>query len=141
MVLVLPHLAHAHTLKLSLSTSACSTQSHVWGRVRREGGGWLHNVAPAKHFLTLAVVTTGWGTRDRIAGPLCLVQQEADPAFGLQHALELNSACALSLNSQHEEAVKKFKLLEESGKHMPTGLLFPICTPHRELKSKVARVQ
>ncbi|KAL3133073.1 hypothetical protein ABBQ38_006975 [Trebouxia sp. C0009 RCD-2024] len=97
-----PYSAAAHNM-LGL---ACQARGHFAGALQAYSAG-------------LDVCTDhyeGWGTRDRIAGPLCLVQQEADPAFGLQHALELNSACALSLNSQHEEAVKKFKLLEESGR-------------------------
>ena len=58
----------------------------------------------------------GWDTRDRIAGPLSLVQQESDSTMVLQHSLELNSARALSLNSCHQEAVDKFGALEASGK-------------------------
>ena len=77
--------------------------------------------------LTLTVVTTGWGTRDRIAGPLCLVQQEATPALGLQHALQLNLACALSLNSHYQDAVNKFRTLEDSGRHLLTAL--KTCSP------------
>ncbi|KAL3149301.1 hypothetical protein ABBQ32_14165 [Trebouxia sp. C0010 RCD-2024] len=85
---------------------ACQARGHFGGALQAYSAG-------------LDVYTEhreGWGTRDGIAGPLCLVQQEADPAFGLQHALELNLACALSVNSQHEEAVKKFRTLEDSGR-------------------------
>lgn len=58
----------------------------------------------------------GWGTKDRIAGPLSLIQQDSDSTQVLQHSLELNSARALSLNSCHQEAVDKFRALDASGR-------------------------
>lgn len=82
-------------------------------------------------------MTTGWGSRDPIAGPLCLVQQEAEPALGLHRALELNLACALSLNSQFEDSVNRFKTLEDSGKHLLAVEDFSVCTKDADVTCQI----
>lgn len=62
-------------------------------------------------------VSCGAGTavKDRIAGPLSLVQQEAHSTKGVQQALDLNLARALMLSSRSTEACEKFNQLEASG--------------------------
>jgi len=58
----------------------------------------------------------GIAVKDRIAGPLSLVQQESHSTEGcVQQALDLNLARALMLSSRSTEAVEKFKQLEASG--------------------------
>ena len=53
--------------------------------------------------------------KDRIAGPLSLVQQESHSTKGVQQALDLNLARALMLSSRSSEAVGSFEQLEASG--------------------------
>ncbi len=53
--------------------------------------------------------------KDRIAGPLSLVQQESHSTKGVQQALDLNLARALMLSSRSTEAVGRFEQLEASG--------------------------
>ncbi len=57
----------------------------------------------------------GTAVKDRIAGPLSLVQQDSHSTQGVQQALDLNLARALMLSSRSTEAVEKFKQLEASG--------------------------
>jgi hypothetical protein len=57
----------------------------------------------------------GTAVKDRIAGPLSLVQQESVSTKGVQQALDLNLARALMLSSRSTEAIEKFKQLEASG--------------------------
>ncbi|KAL0025266.1 hypothetical protein WJX77_012112 [Trebouxia sp. C0004] len=57
----------------------------------------------------------GTEVKDRIAGPLSLVQQESQSTKGVQLALDLNLARALMLSSRSTEAVERFKQLEASG--------------------------
>ncbi len=57
----------------------------------------------------------GTAVKDRIGGPLSLVQQESHSTMGVQQALDLNLPRALMLSSRSTEAVGKFKQLEASG--------------------------
>lgn len=59
----------------------------------------------------------GTAVKDRIGGPLSLVQQESHSTKEdcVQQALDLNLARALMLSSCSTEAVEKFKQLEASG--------------------------
>ena len=90
----------------------------------------------------------GIAVKDRIAGPLSLVQQESHSTEGcVQQALDLNLARALMLSSRSTEAVEKFKQLEASGELpwlyaddrclMPMHLFFwlqmPLCHPQIRL--------
>ena len=59
----------------------------------------------------------GTALKDRIAGPLSLVQQESHSTKEgcVQQALDLNLARALMLSSRSTEAVERFKQLKASG--------------------------
>ena len=64
----------------------------------------------------LLYCATGSGeSKDRIAGPLSLVQQDTQSIQGLQQALDLNLARALMLSSRCAEACDKFKSLDITG--------------------------
>lgn len=57
----------------------------------------------------------GPAAKDRIAGPLSLVQQDSESMKGVQQALDLNLVRALMLMSGNKEAVERFGTLEASG--------------------------
>ena len=77
---------------------------------------------------------TGTTVKDRIAGPLSLVQQESVPTKGVQQALDLNLARALMLSSCSTKAINKFKQLEASGE------LSWLCLIHMHLMCLLANV-
>lgn len=104
--------------------AAAAAAAHTWFNNSLVTERVVHKIVLLLHvlcsnnsdFLVLHMVDdAGWGTRNRIAGPFSLTQQESDPTSVLQHSLELNSARALSLNSCHQEAVDKFRALDASG--------------------------
>ena len=66
----------------------------------------------------------GPAAKDRIAGPLSLVQQDCDSTKGVQQALDLNLVRALMLMSCSREAVERFGRLEASG-----GVPLYMCPP------------
>ena len=53
--------------------------------------------------------------KDRIAGPLSLVQQDSESTQGVQQALDLNLARSLMLSTCSNEAIHKFNSLDAAG--------------------------
>ena len=78
-------------------------------------------------WLTLPAGNAEPSTRDRIAGPLSLVQQDCGRTTTLQHAIQLNLARATMLNSYTQEAIDQFAGLEQRGKVFIT---YPAHTLH-----------
>lgn len=62
-----------------------------------------------------------WGKRDQLAGPLSLVQQDSGSTTELQHALELNLARTMALNTDIDEALEKYRALEDAGSCLLTS--------------------
>ena len=103
------HSALSHSLEEVLIEQSVYRQQSVVTRPKLD---WISWTATDK-----CNAVAGTAVKNRIGGPLSLVQQESHSTKEdcVQQALDLNLARALMLSSCSTEAVGKFKQLEASG--------------------------